>query len=169
MKRKKDAKIFCTALATAFLIGIHVLSYVQNTGNLGIRFINAKSGGNTYDKFLAVSFYVFTQDSSDFPPGIILPPRCTVFEDGIEKELILKPENLEVTLSDRDLAQKSVKVYNLIKDDFNPDQIKLGVVVTYFLKNLSFNFTRMSLSPAFHEKKNKEKTVSKKFQFPVYL
>ena len=58
-----------------------------------------------------VVFLISTQDTIDFPPTVSLPPKCTVFENGREKVVILAPQNLSVTFCAHDVAEKNKAVY----------------------------------------------------------
>ncbi len=138
----------------------------QKSDVIDIKFVNARFTDTLYPGDVIVAFLVTTRDSSDFPPQINIPPPCTVFENGMEKKVLLSPHNLSVALHGSDVKQRSPETYNLIKGKVDLDNMKTGLIMTFMIADIPYSFTRMTMTPIFTEKKEKQR-VSTRFEFSV--
>jgi hypothetical protein len=152
-----------------FLTLFQFFTIGQVKQTIDIRFLTAKFSDTSTTKNLDVVFLITTSDTIDFPPIVNLPPKCTVFENGREKVLLLAPQNLGISFSGRDVASKDKKVYNLIKDIIDLKSLvdKKTILICYSIKDLNFVFKKMSLTPSFKEKLHKEIIVDKRVEFDV--
>lgn len=155
-------------LAFVGIIILHTTAKGQcYNNNIDIRFLNAKFTDTTSGKDLLVVFLVSTKDSASFPPVVTLPPKCTVFENGREKVILLSPSNLQLTTDGNQIAIKNPAVYALIKDQVNLKSMRNSMIVTYKLIDINYDFTRMSLTPAYREKLNQSIKIDKRCEFEV--
>ena len=99
-------KTITAGLVALFLLAPEILPG-QDSSIIRISFINARftDAKSPADVFWA--FLVTTRDSSDFPPQISIPPKCTAFENGMEKVVLLNPHNIAIALYGNDIAQKN--------------------------------------------------------------
>jgi hypothetical protein len=146
---------------------IQATTFGQEGKNINIRFLKAKFTDTTQYKDVIAVFLVSTADTASFPPVVNVPPKCTVFENGREKVVLLNPHNLAVSLDGEQVPQKNPDVYSLIKEVVDLNSMKGAMIITYTLKDLNYEFKRMSLTPAFREKKNNEIRVDKRCEFDV--
>ena len=142
-------------------------SFGQDSDIIKISFINAKFTDPKSPADVFVAFLVMTRDSADFPPQINIPPQCTAFENGQEKVVLLSPHNLAVALYGEDIALKSPEAYDLVKGHIDLKSMAPGLIITFKLTDIPYTFTKMSMTPAFTEKRDKEKRVAKRFEFTV--
>ena len=163
MKTKLFRTIFALILLTTFQGTLH-----GQGSNIDIRFLKAKFTDTISGKDLVAVFLVSTRDTSNFPPEIRLPPKCTVFEDGREKVVLLNPHALSVSLDDAKIPEKHPEIYELIKDLIDLKSMQNKMIISYFIKDLNYNFKKMSLTPAFNEKRNKTIRVDKRCEFEVH-
>ncbi len=141
----------------------------QMKESVDIRFLTAKFSDTSNTKFLDAIFLISTLDTIDFPPTLVLPPKCTVFENGREKVVLLQPQNLGVELFDKKIVEKNKRLYALIKEsiDIKTFNNKKNLIICYSIKGLNYVFKRMSLTPSFKAKHNKEMSINKRFEFDV--
>jgi len=163
MKTKFIRTIFALVLLTSFQGLLH-----GQGSNIDIRFLKAKFTDTTSGKDLVAVFLVSTKDTSSFPPEIKIPPKCTVFEDGREKVVLLNPHTLAVTLDDAKIPEKHPEIYALIKELIDLKSLQTSMIITYKITDLTYNFKKMSLTPAFSEKRNKAIRVDKRCEFDVH-
>ena len=156
-----------TILAFGLLFFLQGTFFGQGNSNIDIRFLKAKFTDTTSGKDLVAVFLVSTKDTSSFPPEIRIPPKCTVFEDGREKVVLLNPHTLSVTLDDAKIPEKHPEIYALIKDLIDLKSLQTSMIITYKITDLTYNFKKMSLTPAFNEKRNKTIRVDKRCEFNV--
>jgi hypothetical protein len=156
-----------TILAVGLLTGLHSTFFGQGNGNIDIRFLKAKFTDTTSSKDLVAVFLVSTKDTASFPPVVNLPPKCTVFEDGREKVILLNPHMLGVTMDGDKVHEKNPPIYALIKDVIHLDSLQTSLIITYKIKGLNYNFKKMSMTPSFSEKHNKDIRVDKRCEFEV--
>src|SRR6476661_10662359 len=159
-------KIIRTFLAITFLTLVQNFVFGQGQ-NIDIRFLKAKFTDTTSGKDLIAVFLVSTRDTASFPPMVILPPKCTVFENGREKVVLLTEQMLGLTLWGEDIPQKGKDVYDLIKDQVDLKSMQTSMIVEYKIKDVNFDFNKMSLTPVFREKRNKSIRVEKRCEFNV--
>jgi len=160
------AKIIRTVLAITFFATLQNFVFGQGQ-NIDIRFLKAKFTDTTSGKDLIAVFLVSTKDTASFPPKIMLPPKVTVFENGREKVVLLNEQMLGLTLWGEDIPQKGKDVYDLIKDQVDLKSMQTSMIVEYKIKDVNFEFNKMSLTPAFKEKRNPEIRVEKRCEFVV--
>ena len=149
------------------LISLGTFSFGQGTDIITISFINAKFTDHKAPADVLVAFLVTTKDSADFPPQVTIPPKCTAFENGMEKVILLNPHNLAVALYGQDIAQKNSEAYELVKGHVDLGTMTPGFIITYKLTDVPYTFTKMSMTPAFVEKRDRTKRVAKRFEFAV--
>jgi hypothetical protein len=156
-----------TILVTLLFTAFQTDSFGQGQ-NIEIRFLKAKFTDTTAGKDLVAVFLVSTRDTASFPPEIKIPPKCTVFENGREKVVLLTSYNLSVRLDDSRIAEKSPDTYALIKDLIDVKLLQpSAMIITYSISDLDYNFKKMSLTPAFSEKRNRAIRVEKRCEFVV--
>jgi hypothetical protein len=159
-------KLIRTVLAITFLTTIQ--NFVSGQGqNIDIRFLKAKFTDTTSGKDLIAVFLVSTRDTASFPPQVMLPPKCTVFENGREKVVLLTENMLGLVLYGADIPQKSKETYNLIKDQVDLKSMQRSMIIEYQIKDVNFDFNTMTLTPAFKEKRNQSIRVEKRCEFVV--
>jgi hypothetical protein len=163
METKNNARV----LFLAGLILVQILACGQNGNNIDIRFLNAHFTDTTSGKDVMAVFLVSTKDTASFPPRVHLPPKCTVFENGREKVILMTPDNLAVSMDGDHIPEKNPLVYALIKDQIDLKALTKAMIITYTIKDINYNFRKMSLTPAFFEKQNKEIRIDKRFEFDV--
>jgi hypothetical protein len=154
-------------ILVVLLIAICANISAQPTEKIFIRFVNAKFTDTTGARALMASFLVSVKDSADFPPGVVLPPKCTVFEMGREKVILLQAVNLGVVMNDQTVREKNPEIYAMIKDSIDLGKLRTSMLITYKLRELNFNFRKMSLTPVFKEKRDGRIRVEKRFEFEV--
>jgi hypothetical protein len=159
-------KIIRTILVVVLLRPFHGFIFGQGNNNIDIRFLNAKFTDTIADKDLVAVFLVSTKDSLSFPPVAKIPPKCTVFEDGREKVVLLNPHNLSVAFDGESITKNKI-VYDLIQSQIDLKALKTAMIITYTIKDLNYNFKKMSLTPAFEEKLNKAIRIEKRCEFVV--
>ena len=160
---------------TVLFLSVIVLSFFskslksQTESSIDIRFIGARFTDTLQSKSLRTLFLVDTRDTSSFPPSIKLPPKCSVFENGREKVVLLGPQNLAVSLWGDDVELKDKTIYDLVKNKVNlkGEAMKHCLIIVYDLKENNFTFHKMSLTPGFGEKKGKQQPVEKRIEFEV--
>jgi len=169
--QQKDYGMTTKFMRTILAVGLSSLLQCSLFGqgqNIEIRFLEAQFTDTISGKDLVAVFLVSTKDTASFPPQIKIPPKCTVFEDGREKVVQLTPHNLSISLDDSRIAEKNPKTYALIK---NLIDVKLlspsSMIITYGIKDLNYNFRKMSMTPAFGEKSNHAINVDKRCEFEV--
>lgn len=161
-----------TKLKKLILVAL-ILNFAQHTmcaqenGNIEIQFLTAQFNDTIRGKDVMVVFILTTKDSASFPPVINLPPKCTVFENGLEKIVFLGPNNLNITLYGNDIEVKDKPLYDKIKHLLHFHPIKPQMIIVYYLKDLNYVFKKMTFTPGFKEKLNKEIRFQKKFEFEV--
>ena len=161
---KKKIKLTIATSMVLLSMPIFISAQVQN---IEIRFLNAKFTDTTSGKDLVAVFLVSTRDSAGFPPTVNLPPKCTVFENGREKVVLLTPQMLSVTFNGEDVDQKYPEIYQMIKGMVDLNAMKTSMIVTYAIKDIFYDFRKMALTPAFTEKKNKSARIEKRSEFIV--
>jgi hypothetical protein len=163
MKIKFQRSLLIAAMLTAFSIRV----YGQDNSTIEVRFLNAKFTDTTNAKNLMTVFIVSTKDTADFPPQINLPPKCTVFENGREKVVLLDQHNMGVSLYGDNIRELNKEAYTLVKNQIGEKLPNATMIIVYSLHGLDFEFRKMSLTPAFVEKRHKEVRVAKRFEFEV--
>jgi hypothetical protein len=105
-------KAFLAVIFFACLLASHPAAG-QDSDVLDIRFIKAKFTDPKTRRDVIVAILVMAKDTSDFPPQVNIPPKCTAYESGFEKVVLLNPHNLSggIIIS---LAGNYFKSYNLI-------------------------------------------------------
>ena len=156
-----------TILAVLLLTTANVSLFAQANDNIDIRFLKAKFTDTISRKDLVAVFLISTRDTSSFPPQVMLPPKCTVFENGREKVVILTQSMLAVSLDGEEIPNKNKVVYDLIKDQVDLKALDHALIITYTLKDINYTFKKMSLTPAFREKRNNSIRVDKRCEFTV--
>ena len=143
-------------------------SFGQSDNNIDVRFLTAYFTDTTTSKkdVLAV-FMVSTKDSSSFPPKVNLPPKCTVFEGGREKVVLLSRQNMTFAFYSNNIEKDNKELYDKIKAYIHWHPLKPQMIITYSLLDLNYDFTKMSLSPVFREKQNDDIRIEKRFEFDV--
>lgn len=160
-------KLFRTILAALLLTSVEGSLFGQVGDNIDIRFLKASFIDTISRKELVAVFLVSTHDTASFPPQVMLPPKCTVFENGREKVVLLTQNMLAVSIDGEDISDKNKVVYNLIKDQINLKSLDHSLIVTYTISNIHYTFKRMSLTPAFREKRNNSMRVEKRCEFTM--
>lgn len=142
-------------------------SCFAQSDSIAIRFLKAKLIDSTSGKDITVFFLVSTKDSAGFPPVITVPPKCTLFENEQEKIVLFNPGNLSVALYGDNVEEKNKEVYELLKNevDFHPKHPQM--IVAYTVKDLYYNFTKMTFTPVFREKQNRNIKIEKKCEFLI--
>jgi hypothetical protein len=152
---------------SAFILILLTCTIAVGQDKTTIRYLNSTFQDTTDNKDVLVVFLVTVPDTSDFPPRVNLPPECTVFENGFEKKVLLSPQNLSVTFDGDQVAEKHPEVYRLVKDSISFDKFKTSMLVSYQFRDIPYTFSKMSVTPSFKEKRNKESRVSKRFVFLI--
>ena len=154
-------------LTLGILFGYYKNSYAQGNSSIEINFLTANFTDTIGEKDVVLVFLVSTKDTTNFPPVISLPPKCTVFEGGREKVILLTQSNFSVALYDQNIETKNKMVYNLIKNKISLSSMQTTMIITYNILNLNYNFSKMTLTPAFREKKNNAIRTEKRFEINV--
>lgn len=161
-------KIILTIQAVVILTFLQGAAFGQGNNNIEIRFLTAKFTDTTSGKNLVAFFLVSTRDSASFPPEVILPPKCTLFEDGREKVILFNAHNLAVGLYGDDVGEKDKDVYDLVKNLVNFHPKNPQMIIGYTIKDLNYVFKKMTLTPIFREKRNREIKIEKRIEFEVH-
>ena len=160
-------KFIRTIIAALLLTTVKVSLFGQGNDNIDIRFLKAKFTDTTSGKDLVAVFLVSTKDAYSFPPEVTLPPKCTVFENGQEKTVLITQSMLAVSLDGENMPDKNKAIYDLVRDQVDLKALDHALVITYTIKDINYTFKKMSLTPAFREKQNRSIKVDKRCEFTV--
>lgn len=162
-------KLIKTIIAVLLLTTVRGSLLGQGNNNIDIRFLKAKFTDTTSGKTLVAVFLVSTKDTASFPPEVTLPPKCTVFENkyGFEKVVNITQQMLSVDLYDERIREKNKDIYELIKNQVDFKSLQTSLIITYTIKDINYDFNRMTLTPAFREKRNRSVRIDKRCEFTV--
>lgn len=126
---------------------------------------SAGANGKNFD----IAVLLSCRDTADFPPVLILPPKCSVFENGRERVIMLNAENLSVALYGHTIQEKNKAAFEFVKHhlDVNKLDDQHQMIMYYSLKNIPYTFRHISFSPIVREKRNRAKRIETRLETDV--
>lgn len=121
---------------------------------------------------LTVVFLVTPKNTDDFPPILSMGLRYFV-EDNKEVNYVdLQNQKgsgrVNLTILGKDIAQKSPKIYSLIKNKINLESYKdLQILAFEFKDKIDLNVKSMNIIYGLWEKKNPNQRLEKRYDFKI--
>ena len=162
----KKGKLFLLLLLIGCFIPEKSKSQFQN--NFTVRFLKAKFTQTSPSKQAVLIFHVSVADTAHYPPRIHLPPKCSIYVDGLAQVFRMTEKNFALSLDDDRIIIKNVLIYDMIKDKIDL-QDKNKMMIMTFTIDLSgtASFKKMAFTLALSEKRNAKQRWEKELEFDI--